>query len=604
MGLSVKATLACNLGCVHCYENASRTAGNAVRYYDLEAMRTSIVSEMRRRRQTPVFHGGEPLLMPIEDMRSLCETIRKTAKAEGFAPQFSIQTNGLLITDRHIRLFKHYGFSVGVSIDGPGPLNRMRQYQHSDAETDAATDKIIQNLHRLRRHGLSVGLITVLHRLNALPEQREALKTFYREMKAIGIKDIRTNPMILDDPDLKHLELTPDELAEFFIDMSNFSFDEGMNIEPYRDVVDGLLGMRLGTCIFGAGELGCDPLNTRGEEVIYGDGSEVGCQKTSKDGTQPLRMDGYGQERSAVLRAIPTSEGGCGGCPYWAFCGGGCPSEGEGGDWRAKTRYCSSWFALYHHVEKRLKGLMPNIVTISDYVIDGDPDMTTVFRGGRGVDIAFARMRRRENIPHGSSLGSSTWIGSGTWNPPPIPGYRDRRGGFWTVTHLQRLRSNGYTGGSSEPGVYHMIAQALKDGGLPERPVILELGCGDGLLLEWLAWSRFPGLRPAGVDLRGGLIAEAERWQPEGAWVWSDVRFSEAWPSHQDGWDAVIIWPQYFGGVDAALKAVVSAHDRFRSPDSLIVLAAQNDHTVRLEEGDGPQAKALVLRDLKAAAHV
>ena len=64
--------------------------------------------------------GGEPLLLPVEDLEHLW--------AWGLAKfgSNSVQTNGTLIDDEHVRLFKTYRVSVGISIDGPGALNDVR----------------------------------------------------------------------------------------------------------------------------------------------------------------------------------------------------------------------------------------------------------------------------------------------------------------------------------------------------------------------------------------------------------------------------------------------------------------------------------------------
>jgi len=64
--------------------------------------------------------GGEPLLVPEHDLESLWSW-----GLEQFGYN-TVQTNGTLINDEHIRMFKAYKVSVGISIDGPGELNDLR----------------------------------------------------------------------------------------------------------------------------------------------------------------------------------------------------------------------------------------------------------------------------------------------------------------------------------------------------------------------------------------------------------------------------------------------------------------------------------------------
>jgi uncharacterized protein len=57
----------CNIGCQYCYQNPQRDAGNLTRSYDLEAMKRAVLSE-----GGPfILFGGEPLLMPEDDLETL-----------------------------------------------------------------------------------------------------------------------------------------------------------------------------------------------------------------------------------------------------------------------------------------------------------------------------------------------------------------------------------------------------------------------------------------------------------------------------------------------------------------------------------------------------
>jgi uncharacterized protein len=101
--------VSCNIACEYCYQNPQRDAGNVEKRYDMAAMKEAIEKE-----GGPFsLFGGEPLLMPLAD---LTEIWRWGYELWG---RNSLQTNGTLINDDHIRLFKQYNVHVGISIDGP-----------------------------------------------------------------------------------------------------------------------------------------------------------------------------------------------------------------------------------------------------------------------------------------------------------------------------------------------------------------------------------------------------------------------------------------------------------------------------------------------------
>nr|WP_074308545.1 radical SAM protein [Micromonospora cremea] len=71
-----------------------------------------------------VWHGGEPTATPVDVFRDLLAPFEDLRRAGSV--RHEIQTNATLINRRWCKLFAAYGFDVGVSIDGPGPLNRNR----------------------------------------------------------------------------------------------------------------------------------------------------------------------------------------------------------------------------------------------------------------------------------------------------------------------------------------------------------------------------------------------------------------------------------------------------------------------------------------------
>src|SRR5262245_63404502 len=95
----------CNLRCQYCYQNPKREAGNVNRAYDIQRMKAAITEE-----GGPfILFGGEPLLLPLEDLEELWAWGLQQFGGNG------VQTNGTLISDAHIELFKRYHVRVGIS---------------------------------------------------------------------------------------------------------------------------------------------------------------------------------------------------------------------------------------------------------------------------------------------------------------------------------------------------------------------------------------------------------------------------------------------------------------------------------------------------------
>jgi uncharacterized protein len=96
---------------------------------------TEALAWMRRQRNgsaespfTLLFHGGEPMLIGPARFDAWCREASVTFGLD--TVRFSIQTNGTLIDDRWIDVFRRHRVSVGVSLDGPMPVNDEYRFDH------------------------------------------------------------------------------------------------------------------------------------------------------------------------------------------------------------------------------------------------------------------------------------------------------------------------------------------------------------------------------------------------------------------------------------------------------------------------------------------
>ena len=88
----------CNLQCAYCYQYPQRTNRRGRSRFDLDRMKEALRTEGR---EFTLF-GGEPLLLPLDVLKDLF------AWGQAQYGRTGVQTNGTLITDAHIALFKTY----------------------------------------------------------------------------------------------------------------------------------------------------------------------------------------------------------------------------------------------------------------------------------------------------------------------------------------------------------------------------------------------------------------------------------------------------------------------------------------------------------------
>ncbi|GAI12962.1 unnamed protein product, partial [marine sediment metagenome] len=185
-------------------------------------------------------------------------------KGQQLTGRTAIQTNGFLLDDEHIEIFKKCDTSVGISYDGHGTLNEARMNSEEAAE-------IWQKVERLIKEGIRTSLIVVVSRANAGTQDKLLrLKQFLIEARNIGIGGGRLNPC--DHPDWS---LDKERLVEVYQDLAMFVMANRLRWGPFTDIWNSLRHRGPVVCTF----LDCDPHHTRAATVILGDGSVANCLK-------------------------------------------------------------------------------------------------------------------------------------------------------------------------------------------------------------------------------------------------------------------------------------------------------------------------------------
>jgi uncharacterized protein len=346
MTVVVLPTGFCNIKCTYCFESEEmRSTPGRPNLAAVESTLDRLLSELPA--EMPVgLHGGECTMVPLKDLDAL---LRMITERRG---ESAVQTNGYQMSDALIDLFKTYNTKVSISWDGPEELNRFRGPDPSDPESVLRfTAQLARNVERLREADIRVSITTVLSRANASDDDKlDRLQAWMLWLHERGVRAGRFNPLFRHPVDLT-MELTGDELAHAYIKLFDFVVDRQLMWFPFREMIDNLLGLSLGPCVFA----GCNPDDTFVYSV-FPDGRVGNCDRTMAQGMTPRPAVPRRNERLEILQANH-----CAGCRYWTVCHGGCPAHSVGEGAATTPRFCQADYALYAHIESRLRGLMPAV---------------------------------------------------------------------------------------------------------------------------------------------------------------------------------------------------------------------------------------------------
>jgi len=272
-----------------------REAGNtrASKTYDIDKMLE--IAENSGIDDIYTVFGGEALLLPKKDLEKI---LRASYLKKGEA---SVQTNGSLIDDDHIKLFKKYNVHVGISIDGANELNAMRESIMKNKTTEELTNATVNNLLKLAQNGISSGVIFTVHKLNGTGENLTRLQNFIRWLGDIGIKGGNLHMLEIDGEEASDYLLTSEENTEAFLRMAEF-FDRPENHDlmyhPFKALEEMMKGDDSDAhCIWKS----CDAMNTGAVHGIEGNGQISNCGMVNKEGIEWTKADDTSRVRDLIL---------------------------------------------------------------------------------------------------------------------------------------------------------------------------------------------------------------------------------------------------------------------------------------------------------------
>lgn len=358
------AGAACNLHCDYCYyleKNGLYAHGEHQNMDDqtLELFTKTYIEAQIQQDILFTWHGGEPLLRPVEFYRNALQLQQKYAGGHNI--DNCLQTNGTLINEEWCRFFRDNNFLIGVSIDGSMPMHDLYR---KDNQGNGSFERVMNGIRLLNKYGVMWNAMAVVNSYNVKHPVE-----FYRFFKSIGCHYLQFTPIvertvdgrlatIKDDPSqcrLTSMSIKPEEWGNFACAV----FDEWRKAdigEYFVQLFDATLanwcGVEPGVCSLSR-NCGNALAMERNGDIYSCDHFVFPEYKLGNIHTTPLAGMGFSERQNEFRRmklALPRQ---CMACQWRFACNGECPknrfvttTDGEAG----LNYLCRGYRQFFAHV--------------------------------------------------------------------------------------------------------------------------------------------------------------------------------------------------------------------------------------------------------------
>lgn len=382
----LKVASRCNLDCDYCYvyHHVDQTWRLQPKLMSQDTIQlfgsrlSEYVNEQKIAQFSIIFHGGEPLLFTGDGLVQAAQVIRD-AVTPACKLDFSVQTNGLLLTDQVLDVLEKAKIGISISLDGPKHVNDLHRVDHAGKSSFEGTFGALQKL-RDASSDIFQGVISVI---DPNVSARELFEFFYP-------LNIPRLDLLLPDATHSNRSDTHEELYLWLNDAFELWYNEFSDL-PIR-FFDAILGSRLSipspTDALGFGAVNLLVVETDGTFTDHD------VFKIAKEGINQLQNDvrstslvSLSKHPKIFEHAYRLSPSGvaleCKSCPALEACGGGSIMhryhEIRGFD--APTIYCKEMFSLLSNATRLLRNSLlesntvensnlPSVLPFSQHLVD------------------------------------------------------------------------------------------------------------------------------------------------------------------------------------------------------------------------------------------
>ena len=356
----VKPTHDCNLACTYCYVDPNAEIGRMSEptLWNMTSKVLEIHDSVRF-----IWHGGEPLLMPLSFYERAVEFQQKHHDGQ---VENGFQTNGTLVTDDVLDFCERYGFDIGFSLDGPREMNDRTRHTRTG---ESVFDRILGAIHKAKQRKQGGGTIVVVNKLN-----KSGLGGIYEFAKSEGI-NLKLNPLIKAGRTLSmygDLGLGPQEYGSAMIDLFDVWFYDkpAIKLDPFDDMIASLLTNKAFGCNYSEScQSSFISIGPQGDIYPCGRFDGNGEFYLGNINTDDLTEVLTSERREWLRRRIERVEE-CQPCEYRQICNSGCMHNAymQTGNIDTRDYYCASYKILFSHIQKRVEAELAKAEVRQDVV--------------------------------------------------------------------------------------------------------------------------------------------------------------------------------------------------------------------------------------------
>lgn len=353
----LRVSSSCNLNCDYCYVFKHRDKSwkrmPPIMNLDSIIMFTKRLNEYIISNDIKeiniIFHGREPLMCGADTLINYSDIIKQSV-SNNVKLNFSLQTNGTLITESFLNKCYDRNIGISVSIDGScNSHNKHRKYKNGEG----SFNDVLNNIIRLKEFPtIFEGVIGVIDPFISAEET----VGFFDNLEVEHVDLLLPDSTYLDPPPGRDTDKSL--YSKWLIDAfdSWFFYHQSIHLRTFEHILNGIIGEDGTLDTFGLGQLDYLTIETDGSyhttdilKVAFENASYIGYGINDKSISDAINSDKVKQYNSLLSYSKLPSK--CTSCKYSHICGGGSlphrynPSNG----FDNPSIYCDEYFLLIEH---------------------------------------------------------------------------------------------------------------------------------------------------------------------------------------------------------------------------------------------------------------